>query len=348
MMWRFPEAICRYVKLDLTDLRADPFDEENSIRFGFAEIELFSRGQNVAIAKSVSAKATISPKAFRRTLAQLTDGRNIYGSILPIRDWMRQLARRHELEFERPLVEKELNRLYDRQKITLRRLGWLSALLAVAIGFTILIDRLLRMRQITQVKERLAADLHDELGANVHTMGLLSDAANIAHDSPEEWNMLHQRIRALTNRTGTAIRHVGNMLEAKGLYIGLVEDMRRAALRITAKIEHTFVVEGESYLDQLEARKQIDLFLFYKESLINICRHSNATRFNTKLSATPREVVLSVSDDGKGLSGQPIPSSLKRRARLLKAKLTITEIPNDGTGITLRLRLRSKKRKDDR
>ncbi len=344
MMWRFPETVYRYVRLDLTDLQANPF-EKNTMRFGFSEIELFARGKNVALARPVKASAPISPDDLLRPLANLTDGRNIYGSILPIRDWMGQLARRHDLESERPLLQKELNRLYDRQQITLRRLGWLSALLATGIAFTILINRLLRMREVQAIKQRLAADLHDELGANVHTIGLLSDAAKCAGSAPEEWNMLHDRIRALTNRTGIAIRHVGNMMEAKDLYIGLVEDMQRAAQRITANIEHTFEVEGEPYLDLLAPQRRVDLFLFYKESLINICRHSNATRFSTRLTASPREVVLSVSDNGKGLSGQPIPSSLKRRARLLKAKLSITEIPNDGTGITLRIRPRRKKGK---
>jgi len=40
--------------------------------------------------------------------------------------------------------------------------------------------------------------------------------------------MLHERIRALTNRTGIAIPHVGNMLEAKELNNGLVEELSGA------------------------------------------------------------------------------------------------------------------------
>tara|TARA_B110000881_G_C18221612_1_gene339268 strand:- start:242 stop:541 length:300 start_codon:yes stop_codon:yes gene_type:complete len=84
----------------------------------------------------------------------------------------------------------------------------------------------------------------------------------------------------------------------------------------------------------------VDLFLFYKESLMNICRHSDATQASTQLTGSPREVVLTISDNGKGLSEKNIPSALKRRARLLKAKLTVEENPEGGTSISLRLRNR--------
>ncbi|VGO19747.1 histidine kinase [Pontiella sulfatireligans] len=339
MMWAFPETTNRYLRLNITAPAADPRYGPLSPRFGFAEIELFSNGRNIALGKPTSAMKIVENP--HRPLSLLTDGRNMYGTILSVRDWMNQLVRRHDLETERPLVAAELNRRYAYQQTKLQLMGWLAVLLVGAIGFTMLIDWNLRMRQVAKLRERFAADLHDELGANIHTIGLLSDAAKKAHDSSDEWNMLHQRIRQLTERTGTAIRHFSNIINADGLYQGLVEDMQRAAQRITANLEHTISIEGEQYIEQLKARTRIDLFLFYKESLINICRHSNATYFNTTLAATPRgEIVLTVSDNGKGLSGANIPSSLKRRARLLKAKLTIKEIPDGGTCITLRLRRR--------
>lgn len=340
MMWRFPEADCRYVKLDLTDLRANPF-EKNTLRFGFAEIELFSHGKNVALAKSVSMNATISPEDLRRPLSHLTDGRNVYGSILPIRDWMRQLHRRHELETERPSILAELSRRYARQRQNLTRMKWLAVLLAAGIGLIILINRLLRMREVARIKERFAADLHDELGANLHTIGLLSDLAEQAREKPQELSMLHQRMRAVTEQTRTAMQHCMAMQEASGLYAGLETDMERAAQRIMAKLEHDITIEGEACLRQLKARTRMDLFLFYKECLVNISRHSGATQFTTHLQAGPREIHLSVSDNGHGIGGSQgngIPSSLKRRARLLGAKVTVDSPTTGGTRISLKLK----------
>jgi len=216
-------------------------------------------------------------------------------------------------------------------------MGRWIVLLAVGIVVIALIDRMGKMREIARVKERFAADLHDELGANLHAIGLLSDLAADARDDPEESAMLHERIRAVTERTGTAMRHCTDILEANGLYTGLTADMRRAAGRIMAKLDHDFSVTGEAHLNRLKPRTRVDLFLFYKECLVNISRHSGATRFSTQLMADGREVRLTVSDNGQGV--KEVPASLRRRARLLRARVAVESPSDGGTCITLTLRV---------
>ncbi|MDF7825588.1 histidine kinase [Pontiellaceae bacterium B12227] len=338
---KFPAATNRYFRLHIDSPPKLLSYTPNTVRFGFAEIELLDKGENRALAKTVTGMAL--HENLHRPLSLLTDGRNMYGTILPLRAWMRQLSRRHDLEAERPLVEQALNRLYERQKTNLRRLGWLSALLAVGIGFTILIDRLFRMRKIQQIEQRIAADLHDELGANLHTIGLLSDLAESSKDDPEELAVFHQRIRAVTERSGIAVRSCTDMLNSDDLYKGLVADMQRAAQRSLAKLDHALTIEGEEHLGQLNRRTCVDLFLFYKESLVNISRHSGATEFATKLIVRPKELELTISDNGRGFAEaeeNEIPKSLKRRAKLLGAKVAVESPPNGGTRILLKLRIR--------
>jgi signal transduction histidine kinase len=342
IMHRFPETQCRYIRLTALEPYIYELERKPGDRVGFAEIELFANGQNVALDKPVTLSKNLDSA---QPASAMTDGRNLYGDILPIRSWLNQLARRHELETERPRITAELNLRYARQKTNLQRMGWLATLLAAGIAFTLLISRMIRLRQMVQIKERFAADLHDELGANIHTIGLLSDFAQTVVHSPDQLIALLQRIRSVSDRTGTAIRHCSNMLEADDLYLGLIEDMRRASQRITAKFEHDFSVEGESFLNTLKPRTRVDLFLFYKECLTNIYRHSGATRFSTQLIATPQKLQLTVSDNGKGIDqqgGTEIPAALKRRARLLKGKLTVENPADCGTKIMLTLRLRKK------
>lgn len=345
--WSFPEITNRFFRLYIEAPATDPRFGPEAPRFGFAEIELLSNGRNLAHGKPVTRTDFISNP--NRPLDLLTDGRNMYGTILPTREWMNQLARRHNLETERPRVVQELNRRYEQQKSNLQRLGWLSALLAAGIGFTILIDRIFRMRKIQQIEQRIAADLHDELGANLHTIGLLSDLAESAKSDPEELAMMHQRIRAVTERSGIAVRSCTDMLNSDELYKGLVADMQRAAQRSLAKLDHKMSIEGQAYLHQLSRRKCVDLFLFYKESLVNISRHSGATRFTTELEVGPRRLELTISDNGRGLEDSAenrIPSSLKRRAKLLGAKVTVDSPPAGGTRIHLKLRMRKRRNKN--
>lgn len=339
MMWELPGSTHRYLRLNII-VPPDPISPSRPPRFGFAEIELFSHGKNVALGRTVTVTGTYSPRQFRRSVGLLTDGHNFYGTILPIREWMHQLARRHDLETERPHIETELNRRYLRQKANLRRMAWLSALLAAGIGLTILIDRVLRMRQIRRIKQRIAADLHDELGANLHTIGLLSDLAKEAVDSPEELNELLDRTRVFTERSGVAARYCTNILEAKGLCEDIVEEMKRAASRLLADLDYDLQFEGEDMLKRLRPRKRIDLFFFYKECLHNIIRHSGATRIDTRVTADPKRIRLTVTDNGHGLDGD-VPTSLKRRARLLGAKLEAKPQEVEGTLITLTLKTRN-------
>jgi signal transduction histidine kinase len=335
IMRRFQETRCRYVRL--TALESYHLNS-----MGFAEIEVFSNGENKALHKSVD----VPHKTKSRPTPLLTDGSNLYGRILPVRQWMNELALRHDLERERPLITAELNQRYAQQQINLQRLGWLSALLGGGIVILFLVDRMLRMRHIARIKERFAADLHDELGANLHTISLIGELAKKkAATSPERLPSLLQQIQATTKRSIVAVHHVSDLQTATGLYKGLIPDMKRAAERIVVDLEHKLSVSGEQHLATIDQQKQVDLFLFYKECLINCCRHSDATELSTRLVVGAKTTLLTVTDNGSSPADHgtlDLPPSLKRRAKILGAHVTLTH--PDGGGWRISLRLRNKRR----
>lgn len=344
IMLPFQETECRYIRF--TALEPESLFNIRGIRprIGFDEIVILSGGQNVALNRPVTANSGL--RGSRNALERLTDGRNFFGTILPMREWMNQLSRRHDLETERPIVEAELNARYTRQKNNLTRMYWLAALLAAGIAFAILAERIIHLRQLTRIRERIAADLHDELGANFHAIGLLSQLIekNAAPVSDTVSPFL-KRIREIIARSSIAVRHISRMQEASELYSGMEADMQRAAERIVAELKHDFSFEGEQWLARLRPQPRIDLLLFYKECLVNICRHSGATELNTRLTAGPKEIRLTVADNGFGITGATdiaVPKSLKRRARMLKATLTAESPPEGGTRITLTFRPRRK------
>jgi len=331
----FPETPCRYVRL--TALEPDLIHGDRIIRsrVGFAEIELFAYGENVALKKPVTTELLTS----HRASSLLTDGSNFYGRILSTREWMAQLARRHQLELERPPIAAELNQRYAQQQTMLQRMIWLAALLLIVIGFILLINRSLQQRAIHRTREQIAADLHDELGANLHAIGLLSDFVRRERENPQLLDTLTQRMRSLTERSAAAAKYCTNMLEAEELYDDLAEDMRRTASRVTADHQHDLFFEREERLQNISLGKRIGLFLFYKECLTNIIRHAEATQITTHLVAGDRMLTLSIADNGHGLNGE-VPASLKRRARLLKAKLKTEGLASGGTQVTLQLKTR--------
>ena len=339
LMKRFPAFSCRYVRLRVLEPNIELSPEAGAPAYsniGFAEIELFSNGINVAKAKQANGNYGFS--TFNRSYASLTDGRNFYGDILPIRQWLNELALRHKLERQRPQLALRLNELYEEQKSQLNRLIALAVILAAAMIVTLLVTRMTRMRQLAKIRLRLAADLHDELGANLHTIGLLSDLAVESREDDEAFADIQRRIRSEADRSGAEVRGCMDLLALRNYYENLEADMQRAARRIMAKLDHELIIEGEPYLKKLKPRVRVDLFLFYKECLVNISRHASATAFSSNLSADKAGVRLIIRDNGIGIDEQQdgmTPKSLERRAGLLRAKVRIDHPAEGGTVVTL-------------
>ncbi len=347
LMRPFMEKRCRYIRLTIIDPRPVVSLDQYENGFAFSEIEVLSHSQNIAQGAPVTGSSGLSYR--RGALERITDGLNNYGKILPLREWMNQLARRHDLERERPLVVAELDRRYNSQQTHLRRMIWLSALLAVGILITFLISRMLRQRSIFQTRERIAANLHDELGANLHAIGILGDLAKQEVSdagADERWATLNHYInetRTLTEQTAKMAQHCTNMLGAHEIHENLVEEMKNTGERLLADLEHHLSFTDTDRLQRLHPRRRIGLYLFYKESLTNIIRHARATRVETHLSADKNRISLIIHDNGVGVATPP--PSLKRRARLLKAKLSVETPADGGTKITLWFRPRRRLRR---
>lgn len=345
VMKRLVQNSVRYVRLTAVEPYSYEITNESGegqprLRLGFAEIELYSGAENVALNKTIV--SMLGPDHSARSVSALTDGNNLYGKILPLREWMGQLSRRHDLEVELPLIAAELNRRYERQKTNLQILSWIIAALIAGSVILVLVDRFLRQRAVFRTKERIAADLHDELGANLHAIALLGDLAQANKDSPEKAGEHLERIRSLIRRTSEAAKNCTNMLDTPGLYEDLVGEMKRSARRITTDLNHDLKFENEQLIEQIKPRKRIDLFLFYNECLVNIIRHSHATDVETRLTADQKNVTLTVRDNGYGLPKKPkfsVPPSLKRRAKLIGGQLFASTPESGGTLITLQMRL---------
>ena len=247
-------------------IEPDSIPNASSGCIGLAEIECLRDGQNIATGSTVT--TSLKPELISRQdrLPAITDGNNYYGEILPTRTWLNQLAKRHELETERPLVRAALTRAYQSQKAAAELLFWLSCLLTAIIAAIVMIQKLLKHRAIYNTREQIAADLHDELGANLHAISLCSDLASTKIHDPEQLSPLFQRIHELTSRSGKAAKACVNLLESKGLYEGLAADVERIAGRLLSDIEYNIHVEGNEHLESLDPKTQIGVALFSKNA----------------------------------------------------------------------------------
>jgi signal transduction histidine kinase len=341
---RFPETRCRFLRLTIDEPdQLYPFESDPpGAFFGFAEIEVFSQGSNILLDRLLTPNFTSADSD--RKVQNLTDGRNIFGNILPTRTWIEQLALRHDLETSRPIVSASLNNLYAKQRTLLDRLKLIIIILTAGILILVLIGRMRRMRAITRLRQRFGADLHDEIGANLHAIGLLSDIAGEQSSSlPNNQALVETvgEVRAVTGRTADAVRYLANSQDPRKPIGSLEEDMHRIAARVMDETTCDIKVEGESHIARLRPRTRADLFLFYKECIVNISRHAEATHFSAHVLADANSLQMIIEDNGCGMEDNSPPPSLLRRAKILRATLEVlSPLPGTtrGTNITLRMR----------
>jgi len=84
------------------------------------------------------------------------------------------------------------------------------------------------------------------------------------------------------------------------------------------------------------------VFRIFQETLTNIARHADATRFEVDIETLGEQFVMSVRDDGKGIAPAALNSArslgllgIKERSRLIGAEVKIDRAQPSGTQVNL-------------
>jgi PAS domain S-box-containing protein len=200
-------------------------------------------------------------------------------------------------------------------------------------------------------RARISRELHDELGVWLTCLKIDLSRVNAIVGEGEGSKLrrkVSDKIRAMIEQTdGTIVavqRIVSELRPAVLDDLGLVaaiewqcEDFQRLtgiACSCTATAEDI----------KVEPERATAVFRICQEALTNVARHAHATAVRVSLQEQAGSLLLSVSDNGKGIPDHKImdPQSfgllgMKERAGLLGGEVTITKNPEKGTTITMRL-----------
>ncbi|MFL5810810.1 MAG: two-component regulator propeller domain-containing protein [Flavisolibacter sp.] len=185
---------------------------------------------------------------------------------------------------------------------------WFLFLVLTVLIFVVYFIRMQRLRQrfrIEKLRLNIARDLHDDIGSTLGSINILSKTATrkLARDpDPEEITPIFEKIGRSAENTLEAMDDiVWSINPDKDTVQDLIIRMREYAIPLfeAKEIRFDFAVEGDSnHLIAMNLRR--NAFLIYKESIHNILKHSNATDVQIRLLTTSSQLVMSITDNGKG------------------------------------------------
>ena len=186
---------------------------------------------------------------------------------------------------------------------------------------------------------RTARELHDEVGQSLTAVALQVERL-AAEADPSTAAPLEELARQL-QRTLEDIRRLVRELRPEALDdLGLVSALIALTARIGRQAEIRLERELSGDLPPLSPDQELVVYRVAQESLTNVVRHAEANMARVVLGAGDGEVVLVVSDDGRGMRrGNSEASSgiegMRERALLVGARLSIESEPGQGTEVKL-------------
>ncbi len=306
-----------------------------------SEIEVWSKGVNLAEGLRVTRNQGVNTTA----VTSLTDGFASNMQIIKVSAWLDQLAERGRTERELSELKPLHSRLASESELNA---AWGSA---VILGLTFLIPvfiverrRLMSRDQIDQLRKRIASDLHDDIGSNLGSISLIARTARkdlVRLHGPEEVAEDLGEVESIARESSLAMRDIVWLLERRQDSIGdLVERMRETAGRLLREINFTLDCESNKTAAKLSLDAKRHLFLFYKEAIHNVLKHSHADRVSIRLWDEDDKLALEILDNGVGLpldekQNKATVRKLEDRARVLEGLLQIASSKETGTHIRL-------------
>lgn len=192
-------------------------------------------------------------------------------------------------------------------------------------------------------RQRIARDLHDELGALLLSAKL--DATRVqsqlAETTPAALELLAHLVATLNHCIALKHRIIEGLHPQSLTHLGLVATLEILAREFT---EQTGIaVHCKLAPVKLEASAPLVIYRLVQESLTNIRQHAHAHHVWLTLGCSQGFAHLSVRDDGVGFDTGAHPGSahglagMRFRVEAEGGSFSITSVPSKGTQIQVRL-----------
>jgi PAS domain S-box-containing protein len=211
-----------------------------------------------------------------------------------------------------------------------------------------------QLRQLTiymdtkseEEKKRIAREIHDGLGQLL--TGLKMDLQWITKKWPQKEESLQQKLAAMNKILDDSVKEVQKlsiqlrpkMLDELGILETIQWETRQFEERTGISCNLTFIPDEFD----VEYDRSSTIYRILTELLTNIYRHADATKVDIELKMTKKNYVLTVSDNGRGITKKEINShlsfgliSITERVNMWNGKVKFTGDEKNGTTVEVKI-----------
>lgn len=203
--------------------------------------------------------------------------------------------------------------------------------------------RISRLLAVEALRNRVARDLHDDMGSTLSTINILTSMAKnkIQADASKTADYL-SKISEYSERMMDAMDDiVWSIKPSNDSMQKIAARMREFATSVleAKEIDFEFSIDEEVYDVKLNMEARRDFFLIFKEAVNNSAKYSKAGNLVMRLTMKDKKLLLIVKDDGIGFDAAEADGNglgnMQKRADQLKGKITIESKKGEGTSVNL-------------
>jgi len=193
-----------------------------------------------------------------------------------------------------------------------------------------------RLEQVTErERKRIAADLHDDLGAKLLTIVHTSESDRISSLAREALEEMRLSVRGLTGKPVQLLDALGDWRAEVVSRLG------------QANINAEWKSPAEDIVHTLPARAYVQTTRIFREAVSNIIKHSGGTNCTISCTVSAGDFIVVIQDNGQGIPAELDGrldrghgmASMKSRAKQMHGQCLVESGPGWGTVIRLTIPL---------
>jgi signal transduction histidine kinase len=216
----------------------------------------------------------------------------------------------------------------------------------LVVGMVLYFIRMYRLRnqiRLQQIRNEIAADLHDDVGTALSSITFLGEMAKSRFEKkPDDIRPILERImnesREMMQTMRGMVWVINPQNDKANDFFDKVKSFAEAVLS-SKKIAVTFRVRNVAS-QQIGLEVQRNLFLIFKEAVVNVAKHSGASEVLIAIEPEKDYIWIQIKDNGKGFDCNAITDgnglrNLKNRAVQIGGKLDVQSKAGEGTQINM-------------